>query len=209
MTLACLAFTFLFSIWVTSVAAALQSEPNAEPIKSTLTSGSSGVAHHVPPNGGWCDHPWVGIIVLIFAPYIDRNPSNKPEDRKFATSLMTVHLMFWAVLVMIGSSRSWLQLHFLGVTDCSWLWVEMAQQSSSSVIVLVVLAGASFATLARSDVRAQEPQRRNRCPHNAPVKQQGRSSSTVGREVEAEAAAVRAVPTSCRLKTSPQAIRSC
>ena len=47
--------------------------------------------------------PGVGIIVLIFAPYIDRNPSNKPEDRKFATSLMTIHLMFWAVLVLIGS----------------------------------------------------------------------------------------------------------
>ena len=41
--------------------------------------------------------------VMIFAPYIDKNPSNKPEDRKFAISLMTVHLMFWAVLVMIGS----------------------------------------------------------------------------------------------------------
>jgi len=47
--------------------------------------------------------PGVGLIVLIFAPYIDKNPSNKPEDRKFAISLMTVHLMFWAVLVMIGS----------------------------------------------------------------------------------------------------------
>jgi len=47
--------------------------------------------------------PGVGLIVLIFAPYIDKNPSNKPEDRKFATSLMTVHLMFWAVLVIIGS----------------------------------------------------------------------------------------------------------
>ena len=29
--------------------------------------------------------PGVGLIVLIFAPYIDKNPSNKPEDRKFAT----------------------------------------------------------------------------------------------------------------------------
>ena len=47
--------------------------------------------------------PGVGMIVLILAPYIDKNPSNKPEDRKFATSLMTVHLMFWAVLVIIGS----------------------------------------------------------------------------------------------------------
>ena len=47
--------------------------------------------------------PGMGIFILILAPYIDRNPSNKPEDRKFAISLMTVHLMFWAVLVLIGS----------------------------------------------------------------------------------------------------------
>ena len=47
--------------------------------------------------------PGVGMIVLILAPYIDKNPSNKPEDRKFAISLMTIHLMFWAVLVIIGS----------------------------------------------------------------------------------------------------------
>ena len=47
--------------------------------------------------------PGMGIFILILAPYMDKNPSNKPEDRKFAISLMTVHLMFWAVLVMIGS----------------------------------------------------------------------------------------------------------
>jgi len=47
--------------------------------------------------------PGVGLIVLILAPYVDKNPSNKPEDRKFATALMTVHLMFWATLVIIGS----------------------------------------------------------------------------------------------------------
>ena len=28
--------------------------------------------------------PGMGIFVLILAPYMDRNPSNKPEDRKFA-----------------------------------------------------------------------------------------------------------------------------
>ena len=47
--------------------------------------------------------PGIGIFLLILAPYIDKNPSHKPEDRKFAISLMTIHLMFWAVLVMIGS----------------------------------------------------------------------------------------------------------
>lgn len=47
--------------------------------------------------------PGMGIFLLILAPYLDKNPSNRPEDRKFALSLMTIHLMFWAVLVIIGS----------------------------------------------------------------------------------------------------------
>ena len=47
--------------------------------------------------------PGIGLFLLILAPYIDKNPSRRPEDRKFAISLMTIHLMFWAVLVMIGS----------------------------------------------------------------------------------------------------------
>lgn len=47
--------------------------------------------------------PGMGIFLLILAPYIDRNPSNKPEDRKFAISVFTVQMMFWAVLVIIGS----------------------------------------------------------------------------------------------------------
>ncbi|MGH9116831.1 MAG: menaquinol-cytochrome c reductase cytochrome b subunit, partial [Acidimicrobiales bacterium] len=46
--------------------------------------------------------PGIALFALILAPYTDRNPSNAPEDRKFAISLMTVHLMFWAVLVIIG-----------------------------------------------------------------------------------------------------------
>jgi len=47
--------------------------------------------------------PGIGLFALILAPYTDRNPSNKPEDRKFAISLFTIFLMFWAVLVIIGS----------------------------------------------------------------------------------------------------------
>src|SRR3954451_22815790 len=47
--------------------------------------------------------PGMGIFLLILAPYMDRNPFSKPEDRKFAISIMTVFLMFWAVLVIIGS----------------------------------------------------------------------------------------------------------
>ena len=47
--------------------------------------------------------PGMGIFLLILAPYMDRNPSNKPEDRKFAISIMTIHLMFWSILVILGS----------------------------------------------------------------------------------------------------------
>ena len=47
--------------------------------------------------------PGMGIFLLILAPYVDKNPSNKPEDRKVAISLFAVFMMFWAVLVIIGS----------------------------------------------------------------------------------------------------------
>ena len=47
--------------------------------------------------------PGVGMAGLAVAGYIDRNPSNKPEDRKFAIALFTFFMMFWAVLVIIGS----------------------------------------------------------------------------------------------------------
>jgi menaquinol-cytochrome c reductase cytochrome b/c subunit len=47
--------------------------------------------------------PGMGLMVLGAAPFWDKNPSNKPEDRKLAIALMTYFLMFWAVLVIIGS----------------------------------------------------------------------------------------------------------
>jgi menaquinol-cytochrome c reductase cytochrome b/c subunit len=47
--------------------------------------------------------PGVGMAGLAVAGYIDKNPSNKPEDRKFAIALFTFFVMFWAVLVIIGS----------------------------------------------------------------------------------------------------------
>src|SRR6266513_3932932 len=47
--------------------------------------------------------PGIGIFALILAPFTYKNPSHKPEDCTFAVSLFTVFLMFWAVLVIIGS----------------------------------------------------------------------------------------------------------
>jgi hypothetical protein len=47
--------------------------------------------------------PGMGLIALGAAGFIDKNPSQKPEDRKFAVTILTVFLMFWATLVIIGS----------------------------------------------------------------------------------------------------------
>ncbi len=103
--LACTAFTFLFSIWVNAPLLQLANN-NQTPNPSKAPWYFLGLQELLTmfhPMVAGVTIPGVGLIVLIFAPYIDKNPSNKPEDRKFAVSLMTVHLMFWAVLVMIGS----------------------------------------------------------------------------------------------------------
>ena len=47
--------------------------------------------------------PGLGLIGLGASGYLDKNPSNKPEDRKFAIGLFTIFMMFWAVLVLTGS----------------------------------------------------------------------------------------------------------
>ncbi len=45
---------------------------------------------------------WI-ILGLMSAPYIDRNPSTKPNDRKLAIALFTFFLLFNAILVILGS----------------------------------------------------------------------------------------------------------
>ena len=104
-SLLCLAFTFVFSIFVNAPLLEL-ANTNQTPNPSKAPWYFLGLQELLTmfhPMIAGVTIPGVGLIVLIFAPFIDKNPSNKPEDRKFATSLMTIHLMFWAVLVIIGS----------------------------------------------------------------------------------------------------------
>lgn len=104
--LGCLAFVLVFSMFVHAPLLQL-ANPNQTPNPSKAPWYFLGLQELL----GWNIHPMiagvtlpgVALIVLIMAPYIDKNPSNKPEDRKFATSLMTVHVMFWATLTIVGS----------------------------------------------------------------------------------------------------------
>jgi menaquinol-cytochrome c reductase cytochrome b/c subunit len=101
----CLAFTTLFSVWVNAPFLELANF-NATPNPSKAPWYFLGLQEMLTmfhPQVAGVMIPGMGLFVLGAAPFIDKNPSNKPEDRKFAISIMTVHLMFWATLVIIGS----------------------------------------------------------------------------------------------------------
>jgi len=58
--------------------------------------------------------PTLVLLALAVAPFVDRNPSTKPGDRKLAITLFTMLIMFGAVLTIIGS--------FFRGTGYNWVW---------------------------------------------------------------------------------------
>ncbi len=104
-SLACTAFVFMFSWFVNAPllqAANFNRTPN--PSKAPwYFLGLQELLTMFHPMIAGVTIPGMGIIAMMFAPFLDRNESNRPEDRKFLTGLWTVHFMFWAVLVIIGS----------------------------------------------------------------------------------------------------------
>jgi menaquinol-cytochrome c reductase cytochrome b/c subunit len=104
-SLAITAFTLIFSIFVNAPLLAL-ANVNQTPNPSKAPWYFLGLQELLTmfhPMVAGVTIPGVGLFALILAPYTDRNPSQKPEDRKFAIALFTLFLMFWAVLVLIGS----------------------------------------------------------------------------------------------------------
>ncbi len=103
--LACTAFLLIFSVFVNAPLLEL-ANVNETPNPSKAPWYFLGLQELLTmfhPMVAGVTLPGIGLIGLILAPYTDRNPSNKPEDRKFAISLFTIFLMAWAVLVLIGS----------------------------------------------------------------------------------------------------------
>jgi menaquinol-cytochrome c reductase cytochrome b/c subunit len=58
--------------------------------------------------------PTLVLLALAVAPFVDRNPSIKPGDRKIAITLFTMLMMFGATLTIIGS--------FFRGTGYNWVW---------------------------------------------------------------------------------------
>jgi menaquinol-cytochrome c reductase cytochrome b/c subunit len=103
--LACLVFLTLFSIVVNAPLLA-EANYNLTPNPSKAPwyfLGLQELLAYFDPMVAGVTIPGMGIFWLMVAPYIDRNPSTDPNHRKFAIALFTYFLMFWAVLVIIGS----------------------------------------------------------------------------------------------------------
>ena len=103
--LACTAVLFIFS-WVVNAPLLNAADFNKTPNPSKAPWYFLGLQELLTmfhPMIAGVTLPGMGLIVLILAPFIDKNASNKPEDRKWMTSMFTLFLMFWAVLVIIGS----------------------------------------------------------------------------------------------------------
>jgi len=62
--------------------------------------------------------PTVGIVLGMMLPYIDRNPSIKPENRKTAFTGFTFFLVFSAIITLIGSFFRGPGFNFV------WPWVD-------------------------------------------------------------------------------------
>ena len=103
--LACLAFTFFFSVFVNAPLLELADfnqtpNPSKAPwyflgLQELLTMFHAMVAGVTLPT--------IGLVGLMFAPYVDRNPSNKPGDRKFVIALFTLFLMSAAIITIVGT----------------------------------------------------------------------------------------------------------
>ena len=74
----------------------------------------AGAAALLPSDGRRHLDPTFILVGLAAVPYVDRNPSILPGDRKIAITLFTVLFMFGAVLTIIGS--------FFRGEGYNWIW---------------------------------------------------------------------------------------
>ena len=85
-SLLCTAFTLVFSVFVNAPLLELANfNQTPNPSKAPwYFLGLQELLTMFHPMVAGVTIPGMGIFVLMLAPYIDRNPCNKPEDRKFA-----------------------------------------------------------------------------------------------------------------------------
>ena len=97
-------FLLLISIWVN--APLLQRANTAitpNPAKAPwYFLGLQELLERFPPVMAGVAFPTFVIIGMMVTPYVDRNPSRRPQDRKVAIALFTVYMMLAVAFVVIG-----------------------------------------------------------------------------------------------------------
>ncbi len=109
--------------------------------------------------------PGVALVILALTPYFDKNPSNKPSDRKFAIISMTMFLIFWAVLVIIGSFFRGQGFNFVfPMNDGVFFELYEERQKTKvdqstiivfSLIAVLAIAGSSVVLLGRNAAKGK------------------------------------------------------
>jgi quinol-cytochrome oxidoreductase complex cytochrome b subunit len=97
-------FLFLVSIWVN--APLLQRANTAitpNPAKAPwYFLGLQELLERFPPVMAGVAFPTFVIVGMILTPYLDKNPSRRPQDRKVAIALFTGYVMLAVAFVVIG-----------------------------------------------------------------------------------------------------------
>ena len=113
------AFLLLVSIWVN--APLLQRANTAitpNPAKAPwYFLGLQELLERFPPVMAGVAFPTFVIVGMMVTPYVDKNPSRRPQDRKVAISLFTVYVMLAVAFVVIG-------VFFRGLAF-TWDWARL------------------------------------------------------------------------------------
>ena len=111
-----LAATVIFSTFVNAPLREL-ANPNLTPNPSKAPwyfLGLQELLRYFHPMVAGITIPTFILVGLAAVPYVDRNPSNKPGDRKIAITMFTMLFMFGATLTIIGS--------FFRGPGYNWVW---------------------------------------------------------------------------------------
>ena len=97
-------FLILVSIWVNApLLAKANTAITPNPAKAPwYFLGLQELLERFPPVMAGVAFPTFVIVGMMLTPYIDKNPSRRPQDRKVAITLMTIYISMAVAFVVIG-----------------------------------------------------------------------------------------------------------
>ena len=130
----------VFSTFLNALLRSSPTRTSPEPVEGPVVlPRPPGAPALLPPDGRRISIPTFILVGLAAVPFVDRNPSVRPGDRKVALTLFTMMFMFGAVLTIIGS--------FFRGPGYNWTW-PWAQGVLRAVTFLAALSAGLIAAIA-------------------------------------------------------------